>query len=145
MELKDGRLLMLCRTDQGCQYRSWSTDGGITWSPAEPTAIRSPLSPASLARIPKTGDLLLVWNNHEGIDAARRGKRTPLTVALSRDEGETWEQVKNLEDDPDGWYCYTAIEFVDHQVLLGHCAGNSQVGGLNCTQITRFDLEWLYR
>jgi hypothetical protein len=145
VELKDSRLLMLCRTDQGSQYRSSSTDGGETWSEAVPSDIRSPVSPASVKRIPKTGDLLLVWNDHSRIDPDRKGKRTPFTVAVSRDEGKTWEKVKTLEDDPDGWYCYTAIAFVGERVLLGHCAGDSKVGRLNLTQITSFDLDWLYR
>lgn len=145
VELKDGKLLMLCRTDQGCQYRSFSADGGDTWSPAEPSEIKSPVSPASIKRIPKTGDLLLVWNDHSKVDEARRGKRTPFNVAISRDEGKTWEKVQTLEDDPDGWYCYTAIVFVGDRVLLGHCAGDSKVGRLNRTQITSFDLDWLYR
>src|SRR5437764_97963 len=52
IELKDGRLMMFMRTDLGCQYRSYSKDGGDTWSPAEPSNILSPLSPASIARIP---------------------------------------------------------------------------------------------
>lgn len=144
VELRDGRLLMFIRTDAGCQFRSFSADGGNTWSPAEPSNIISPLSPASIKRIPKTGDLLLVWNNHEGIDAARRGKRTPFNVAISRNDGQTWEKVKTLEDDPGGWYCYTAIEFVGDRVLLGHCAGQQKTGGLNLTQITIFPVAWLY-
>jgi Neuraminidase (sialidase) len=145
VELKDGRLLMLCRTDQGSQFRSYSSDGGETWSPAEPTEIRSPVSPASIKRIPKTGDLLLVWNDHTQVDEAHRGKRTPFNVAVSRDDGRTWLPSNTLEDDPNGWYCYTAIAFVGGRVLLGHCAGDAQVGRLNLTQITAFDVDWLYR
>ncbi len=145
IELKDGRLMMLIRTDQGCQLRSWSADGGVTWSPVERTEILSPVSPATVKRIPKTGDLLLAWNDHRDIDAERRGRRTPFTVALSRDEGLTWERAKNLEDDPNGWYCYTAMEFVDDRVILAHCAGDRRTGGLNLTQVTLFDVAWLYR
>jgi hypothetical protein len=145
VELKDGRLLMLCRTDQGSQYRSFSADGGETWSAAEPSSLRSPLSPASVARIPQTGHLLAVWNDHSSVDEARRGKRTPFTVAVSKDEGETWGNRKTLDDDPDGWFCYTAIEFVNERVLLAHCAGDSKVGRLNRTRITTFDVQWLYR
>jgi hypothetical protein len=145
IELKDGSLMMLARTDQGCQYRSFSKDGGATWAPAEPTDIRSPVSPASIARIPSTGDLLLVWNDHENVDEAHRAKRTPFTVAVSQDEGKTWIHKKNLDDDPDGWYCYTAITFVNERVLLAHCAGDSKVGHLTRTRLTSFDLSWLYK
>ena len=146
IELADGRLMMFCRTRSGCQYVSYSEDGGSRWSPFGPSNIIGPCSPASIERIPKTGDLLLVWNNHQDVDDAHRDKRTPYNLAVSRDEGKTWEHVKTIEDDPDGWYCYTAVEFVDNHVLLGHCAGNRAMGsGLAVTQITRFSLDWLYK
>ena len=145
VELKDGRLMMLCRTDLGSQFRSYSTDGGDTWTQAEPSEVKSPLSPASIKRLPKTDDLMLVWNDHSQIDASLRGKRTPLSVAISRDDGKTWEKSKTLEDNPDGWYCYTAITFVGDRILLGHCAGDSKIGRLNLTQITSFDTTWLYQ
>ena len=140
VELKDGRLFMWIRTDGGSQYVSYSQDGGETWSPHRPSNITSPLSPASIERIPKTGDLLMVWNSN-GIDS----RRTPFNVAISRDEGRTWENVKVLEDDPSGWYCYTAIAFVDDRVLLGHVAGNTSRGWrLSTTQITTLKVDWLY-
>jgi Neuraminidase (sialidase) len=145
IELKDGRLMMLARTDMGCQYRSTSKDGGETWSPAESSNILSPVSPASIARIPSTGDLLLVWNDHDGVDEAHKGKRTPFCAAISRDEGKTWEKKKVLDDDPDGWFCYTAIAFSDGRVLLAHCAGDAKVGRLARTRFTSFDIAWLYR
>ncbi len=145
VELKDGSLMMLARTDQGCQYRSFSKDGGVTWSPAEPTDIRSPLSPCAIDRIPGTGDLLLVWNDHEGVDEKHRGKRTPFTVAISKDDGKTWVNKKTLDDDPDGWFCYTAIAFVDQRVLLAHCAGDEKIGHLTRTRLTTFDVSWLYK
>jgi Neuraminidase (sialidase) len=145
IELKDGRIMMLCRTGLGCQYRSYSKDGGETWSPAEASNILSPLSPASIARIPTTGDLLLVWNDHDGVDDAHKGKRTPFRVAISKDEGLTWEKKKTLDDDPDGWFCYTAIEFVKDRVILAHCAGDPKVGNLTRTRFTSFEIAWLYR
>lgn len=147
VELKDGRLMMLCRTDLGSQYRSYSEDRGDTWSEAAATDLLSPLSPASIKRIPASGDLLLAWNDHTGIAPALRGRRTPLTVAISKDEGRTWVHRKTLYSDPAGWYCYTAIAFVGDRVLLGHCAGQEAPGssGLATTFITCFDREWLYR
>ena len=143
--LKDGRLMMFMRTSSGSQYLSYSSDQGENWSPPLPSSIRSPRSPASIERIPKTGDLLLVWNDNYEPDHAGAGRRTPLNVAISRDEGGTWENMKVLEDDPGGWYCYTAIEFVGDRVLLGHCAGQSATNGLALTRITGFEVDWLYR
>jgi len=143
--LTDGRLMMFMRTTMGSQYLSYSSDRGGTWTPAKPSAIRSPCSPASIERIPTTGDLLLVWNDHSKIAPALRGKRTPFTVAISSDEGKTWRNVRTIEDDPGGWYCYTAVQFVSGRVLLGHCAGQRKTGGLNVTQITSFPVAWLYR
>ena len=144
VELNDGRLLLWIRTNAGEQYRSFSTDGGETWSPLHPMGIASPVSPATIERIPKTGDLLLVWNNHAHLPPAERKARTPLSVAISSDEGETWNHVKTLEDDPHGWYCYTAMAFADDHLLLGHCAGDRRTGGLNLTQILRVPIRWLY-
>src|SRR5690606_22389928 len=120
-------------------------DQGETWSPAERSNIPSPLSPASIERIPSTGDLLLVWNNNGGENESIAGRRTPFNTAISKDDGKTWIHVKTIEDDPDGWYCYTSIHFTDHHVLLGHCAGNRPQGtGLAVTNITRLNLDWIY-
>ena len=144
VELKDGRLMMFCRASGGFQQICYSEDQGVTWSPFKASNIASPVSPATIERIPQTGDLILVWNNHENIAPELRGRRTPYNVALSRDEGKTWEHIKTLENDPNGWYCYTALTFVGDHVLLGHCAGDRRTGGLNLTQMTRFSLDWLY-
>ncbi|WP_437223665.1 exo-alpha-sialidase [Planctomicrobium sp. SH661] len=144
IELADGRLMMFIRASVGSQMLSYSEDGGNTWSDPVPSNIISPLSPASIKRIPKTGDLLLVWNNHAGIAPELKDFRTPLTVAISKDDGKTWEAVKNVHEDPFGWYCYTAIDFVGDDVLLGHCAGDRRGNGLTDTKVTRFNLNWLY-
>lgn len=145
VELKDGRVMMFIRTREGTQYQAWSTDGGMTWSKPKPGPIKSPQSPATIERIPRTGDLLLAWNDHGAISDELRGRRTPFCVAISRDEGKSWERVRVLEDDPNGWYCYTAMAFAGDRVLLGHCAGDRRTGGLNTTQITSFSIDWLYR
>jgi hypothetical protein len=144
IELRDGRLMMLCRTDQGAQYRCYSFDGGMTWTAAEPTSVMSPCSPATFERIPRTGDILMIWNDHSR-DPALGHRRTPLTVAISRDEGQTWEHARDIETAPDGWYCYTALEFVGDRVLLAYCATEGALPALSQTGITYFDVDWLYR
>ncbi len=146
VQLLDGRVMMFIRTDAGCQMICYSSDNGDTWSKPELSQIKSPVSPASIERIPKTNDLVLVWNNHESIPSELKGKRTPFTIAISKDDGKTWTKTKNVADNPTGWYCYTAIEFVGDHILLGHCAGDrSKNNGLAETHITRISLDWIYK
>ncbi|PQO26182.1 sialidase [Blastopirellula marina] len=143
--LSNGRLLMWCRTDAGSQFISFSSDEGETWSQLEPSNMISPLSPATIERIPSTGDLLLIWNDHSDIDASLRGKRTPLRSAISSDNGKTWQHVKTLEDKPTGWYCYIALDFIDGHAVLAYCAGDRRENnGLAVTNTQRLPIEWFY-
>ena len=145
IELKNGEIMMIIRSSGGVQHKSYSNDAGQSWSTVEPTEIKSPISPATIERIPSTGDLLMVWNNNDGENPAIKGKRTPLTVAVSKDDGKSWQHIKNLEDNPDGWYCYIAMDFVGDNVLLSYCAGSQyQKSHLNVTDITRLNLDWVY-
>lgn len=143
VERADGSLISWMRTDQGAQYGCSSSDAGRTWSAPVPTALRSPLSPASIKRLPGSADLLAIYNDHSGRFPFPAGKRTPLVAGISRDGGQTWPQPKLLEEDPDGWYCYTAVHFVDDALLLGYCAGDAKVGRLNRLRVRRIGLDWL--
>ncbi len=141
VQLKNDRLLMFCRS-RDCQLVSHSSDEGETWSPLQRSNIPQPTaSPASIERIPSTAHLLMVWNNGDDPLARKRpiGRR-PFSAAISKDEGATWEHIQNLGTDPQGWYCYTAIKFVDDHVLLAHC----EYPGLNSLQVTRLPIAWLY-
>lgn len=122
VELRDGRLWMFHRTGGGSQYASYSADGGETWTAAEPTALISPKAPASMERLEPEGALLLVWNDHRALPKVLMDHRTPLVAMTSSDEGTTWHTPVVLEDNPDGWYCYTAIEPVPEGVLLAYAA-----------------------
>ncbi|MCM4169360.1 hypothetical protein KCTC52924_00572 [Arenibacter antarcticus] len=147
IEMKDGRVMMYIRASGGFQQLSFSSDRGHSWSPIQSSTIPSPLSPATIEIIPATGDWLMVWNNNDGSNTNLIGKRTPLTVALSNNEGATWKYVKNIEDDPDGWYCYMAVHFIEggENVLLSYCAGDKPSGtGLSVTDITKLNIDWIY-
>lgn len=145
VELADGRLFSWARTDLGAQWGSVSTNGGVSWPPFVATSLQSPVSPASLKRLPGSSDLLAVFNDHSGRFPFPAGRRTPLVAALSRDGGQTWPVRKLLEDDPDGRYCYTAIHFVEDAVLLGYFdfrgAPKSQFN--NRLRVRRIPLDWL--
>ena len=135
VELKNGDILMYMRTSSHVQYISYSKDQGVSWSPAIRSKIASPRSPAVIKRIPSTGDLIMVWNNN-----GENEKRTPLSVAISRNNGKSWEKTKNIEDDPNGSFSYPAIHFTNSDVLVSYCAK-----GLSATYISRLSLDWIYK
>ncbi len=147
VELKDGAVLMIIRASGGAQQLSFSKDKGQSWSHIEASNIPSPISPATIRRIPKTGDLLLVWNDNGASGPGYfKGARTPLTIAISKDEGKTWMRKKNIENDPDGWYCYTAVHFTRKRALLGYCAGSqSKKTHLSLTRINMMSVRELYK
>lgn len=114
VELKDGRVLMLMRTGLGGQFASFSEDGGETWSKPELSALTGTPSPVAITRIPAAGALLAIWND----DDASPVSRNPLTAAISRDEGQSWEVVGNLEDSPDDRWAYPAVTWVGATALV---------------------------
>lgn len=144
VELKDGRVWMYMRTLHDYQYGCFSTDGGINWSKPEPTNLAAPCSPATIKRIPWTGDLLCVWNDHSGEHPFPPKRRTPLCVAYSKDDGKSWSKSRVLEADPDGWYCYTSMSFVKDRVIFSYCAGDKKVGGLNRLKVVALTKDWIY-
>ncbi len=122
-ELTDGRIMMWCRTNGGYMYKSFSSDKGETWSEFLPDRqIISPLSPQSIKMISGTSRLMCIYNDHRDFEYATEeglqwGWRTPLSVAVSDDNGESWSIIGNLEGTEYNW-CYTSICFFDEKVLF---------------------------
>lgn len=146
IETSPNQLLMLIRTELGCQYVSRSSDGGEHWSPPEPGPLLAPVAPATLTKLPNSDTLLVIWNDHANqpleLRTARPPHRTPLSLALSHDGGKTWGKSKTLESDPEGGYCYIATEWLGDRLLLGYCAHRSRYG-LSTTQITLVERSWI--
>jgi hypothetical protein len=144
VELASGHVFSWARTDLGAQWGCVSTNAGLSWPPFTATSLKSPLSPASIKRLPSSADLLAVFNDHSGAFPFPRGKRTPLVAAISSDGGSTWPLRKVLEDDPNGRYCYTAIHFTEGAVLLGYLDFRGDgAQGTNRLRIRRVGLGWL--
>lgn len=99
-ELKDGRVLCFMRSTTGRILKSYSEDGGQHWMKVQPTDIAMSNSPCTLKRIPGTGDLLLVWNPMSADEIRKGYRRGRLSIAISKDDGVTWENVKTLERIP---------------------------------------------
>jgi sialidase-1 len=131
VELSDGRLLMIIRTALGIIATSHSADGGEHWSAPSKLSLESPQAPATIRTVPATGDLLLVWNNPDPPGSSASGRRTPLTLALSSDEGQTWHNLRNLETDPGKGYAYTSILFHKDRLLLTYYVSDSRTGRIS--------------
>jgi BNR repeat-like domain len=97
LQLRDGRVWMLIRTQMGRLYESFSDDG-VRWSEAQPTSIISSDSPAGLVRL-RDGRILLCWNECLRYPYAHGGRQV-LHAAISADEGRTWCGYREVVRDP---------------------------------------------
>lgn len=60
---------------------------------------------------------------------------------FSDDNGLTWSPGRIIEPDPRGWYCYTAIDFVEKHLLLAYVAGQQSPGKhLSASRVARIPL-----
>ncbi|HZQ21652.1 MAG TPA: sialidase family protein [Terriglobales bacterium] len=101
IELKNGDVLMLLRTYVGTLYESVSHDGGVTWREPVSSGIPSPGAMPTLARIPQTGDILLLYNYAEPNEVHGPLPRTRMASAISRDEGSSFTSVRVLDGSKD--------------------------------------------
>ncbi len=111
IERDDGRLHALLRPAEGGHaWESDSSDGGETWSRCVRSALRNPNSGADMIRL-HSGEVIACFNDSES-------ERTPLTLALSLDEGRTWTGRHDLETE-EGRYSYpTLMQASDGRVHL---------------------------
>jgi predicted neuraminidase len=101
VELTDGRILMLTRTNRGRVWRSFSYNRGATWTVCQPIELPNPDSGLDAVRA-GDGTLLLCMND------AERG-RDRLVITESRDEGESWHQRTLVDESRGGEVSYPAI------------------------------------
>ena len=150
VQLRDGRVWMLIRTQTGFLYESFSPDG-VEWSEARPTPFRSSNSPANLLRLPD-GRLVVFWNNCENpsrVDGEPvYTTRDALHVAVSTDEGRTWKGYREAFRDPNRnqppprrgdrgtAYPFSAATR-DGQVILATGQGQGRIA------LVRIDPEWI--
>lgn len=97
IQLKDGHIWMLIRTEWGRFYESDSKDG-VEWTPARPSPLTSSDSPAGLLRL-KDGRILLLVNDCHRFPYAQGGRQV-LQGAISSDEGQTWHGFREVLRDP---------------------------------------------
>lgn len=123
IQLNDGRLWLLPRSQDGFQWESFSSDNGMTWTPARHTRFVSNQSAMAVLRL-RDGRLLLLWNNcgAEGLAPIKWGnaERAVLAAAVSYDEGRTWRgyrEVGRVTTNAQVSYPYAA-QMPDDRVIL---------------------------
>ena len=106
VELSDGRLWLLIRTNLGKFWSAYSSDKGLSWRVMQPTDIDASSAPAAMIRL-ASDRLALAWNRFypEGATSypLRGGDnnlssvetswhREEVSLAFSADDGETWSE-----------------------------------------------------
>lgn len=102
-EYPDGHIHALMRTNKERIYRSDSTDDGMTWSISRPTDVANNNSGIDCVRA-DNGNVYLVCNPV----AKDWGARSPLTLFVSKDNGDHFERLLDLETES-GEFSYPAI------------------------------------
>ncbi|MFN0171694.1 MAG: sialidase family protein [Bryobacteraceae bacterium] len=150
IELKDGWVWMLIRTQTGRLWESFSRDGA-DWTEPRPSRFASSDSPAAFVRL-RDGRLVVFWNNCQNApDVDGSGvytTRDTLSAAISPDDGLTWLGYREVYRDPrrnepppktgDRGTAYPdAVGTADSKILLitGHGEGR--------TKVLEIDPDWL--
>ena len=120
VELRDGRVWMVIRTNWDRYWDAFSDDG-LNWRTIRPGAIEASSSPPYITRL-ASGRLILFWNRlyPEGQHSyERRGEpysevagswhREELSVALSDDEGTTWTAPRIVAREEKKWLSYSYV------------------------------------
>ncbi len=134
-ESQPGHVHALLRTSCGKVARADSTDYGKTWGAVYLTPLPNNNSGIDVVAL-ADGKLLLVYNPV----AKNWGERTPLNLAVSTDNGQTWRDIVSLEK-AKGEYSYPSIIRTRNGVVLCYTWKRERV---RCWQIPSVVLdEWM--
>jgi len=115
VELPSGEILMVIRTQEGSLFFSKSTDKGKSWRNLYRSELISPESPATI--LTYKDKLVIFWNETNYIPNNYRN-RTPLNIALSADNGNTWNMVGKIETNLTYQYSYLSAVNDGNDMLL---------------------------
>ena len=121
----DGRVHMLLRSSEGFVFRADSEDEGESWSAAYALSLPNNNSGLDLVRL-VGGTLLLVCNPV----AANWGMRSPLSLFISEDDGNTWVKLLDLETAL-GEFSYPAIVAQGEDVYISYTFDRKNIAVVN--------------
>lgn len=122
VELTDGRLMMLIRTNLDKFWSAYSDDQGRYWRTIQPTTLNASSAPGWVLRL-KSGRIMFTWNqlNPTGKTANRTigggptsefpasWHREELSIAFSDDDGKSWSEPIVVARDPGAQIAYPYI------------------------------------
>lgn len=145
VELNDGRLWHLIRTNWDYIYESFSSDDGLTWDTPKKTNFDASSSPHSIIRL-QSGRLILAWNRlyPEGktytprfggeidpnlSEVAASWMRHELSISFSDDDGKTWTTPRVIarykdytqpgnSTDSSKWISYGHVAELDSGIIM---------------------------
>jgi len=139
IELGDGRVWMLIRTNWGEFWSGYSYDGGRNWRVLQPSGIKASSAPAIMTRL-ASGRLMLVWNRPlpEGKDTwptsggdglwsevPVSNHREELSIAFSSDDGKSWSKPVVVARQKGTWLAYPYVfEVEPGRIWLTTMQGN---------------------
>lgn len=129
-ESAPGVVHALLRTSFGRIVRTDSMDYGKTWTPLYDSGLPNNNSGIDALRL-EDGRVLLVLNPI----GTNWGPRTPLSLAISHDNGSTWKLLAHFEDDPPESkyeYSYPAIICTKNGVAVSYTYRRERI---RCWQI----------
>jgi predicted neuraminidase len=100
LKLPNGKIQQVCRSKNGFVLQSTSDDNGKSWTALTPTTMLNPNSGTDAVTL-RDGRHIIIYNK------TKKG-RSPLNVAISAD-GQTWNDVAVLENEPGGEFSYPAV------------------------------------
>ncbi len=108
-ESSEGHIHALVRSNIGRIYRSDSKDYGETWSPIYPTDMPNNNSGIDCVKL-TDGRIVLLCNPIE----KNWGPRTPLSLYISENNGESFQKVLDLETAEGGFAYPSVVEIGGH-------------------------------
>lgn len=102
----EGKIQALLRSNQNYIMESWSADEGKTWTPMGTIPVLNPNSGIDAVTL-QSGLQVLIYNPMESGKEWVNG-RNKLNAAVSAD-GENWQDVAVLEDQPSGEFSYPSV------------------------------------
>jgi len=130
-ELSDGSLMLYMRSTFYI-YRCFAKHVEAPWGPCTPIPdLNVCCGPQTIKQLPHSTHLIMLYNDRGTLPWGdpEFNWRTPLSVALSRDDGKTWNRLGTLEDHSKN-YCYASLLFFEERFIASYYqSGLSTVPG----------------